>query len=383
MKRTWNLFWNALLISCKHSGRQLLCLLCVLLFCVGLMAAFFSVPRETPVYRAKVGVINLDENPLSISMINTLLEGENLSELVEVAFLPPDGAGREDCTAVITVPAGFLESVLTGENLSPVLELNLRSPLEALWVRQMAVAGARALSVAQQGIYAVLEAVDYGEGMDARQYNLLLADVNLTLLEAFFNRLSLMEERELSASGTLTLPQYYGAALTAALLFCYGFLFFPATENLRRFASTAGRCKGILFLAGTLHILLLEALLITPLYLLSLKFGTPWPAAWVLLALLTGSAALLCTQLFPSRAACAAGTMLLTLGQALCGGLLVPLPLLPAGFTALARFLPVCQGMGLIGASMEGPVEPGVPLAMSACFILLAGLIWMRRRRRG
>lgn len=369
------------MISCKHSGRRLLCLLCVLLFCGGLLAAFFAVPRDAPVYRAKVGVINLDDNPLSISMINTLLEGENLSELVEVAFLPPDGAGKEACAAVITVPEGFLESVLTGENLAPVLEMNLHSPLEALWVRQMALAGARALSAAQQGVYAVIDAAEHGGNMDSRMYSLLVADVNLTLLQAFFNRLSLLDQQLLSASGALTLPQYYAAALFAALLFCYGFLFFPAVENLRRFGIAAGCSKGVLFLAGALHIFFLQALLTLPLHLLSVKWGRAGPMAWALLGLLSGSAALLSTQLFPNFASCAAGTMLLTLGQALCGGMLVPLALLPAGFVSLARYLPARQGMNLVTAAMGAPVEPVIPAAMSVCFILLAWLLWVKRGR--
>lgn len=384
MKRNWKLFWNSFLIAFKHSSRRLLCLLCVFVLCAGLLGVYFAVPcREEPPSRARVGVINLDENPLSVSMMNTLLEGENLSELIEVTMLPPEGTGREACTAVITVPQGFLESVLTGENLSPVLEVNLESPLEAMWIRQMALAGARALSSAQLGVYAVLDAVDYGENMDARKYSFLVAEVNLVLLEAFFDRLSLLADQSLSASGMLTLPQYYAAALAAALLFCYGFLFYPAMADLRRFAAMEGRCKGLLFLAGTAHLLLLEALCTLPLFLLACKgrFTGETAGAWLLFALTAGGTALVCTQMFPSRASCAAASILLTLGQALCGGLLVPLPLLPTGFSNIAPFLPVWQGMHLLGAAMGETAAFGIPLLMSGLLLLAGGLLWARKRR--
>lgn len=384
MKRTWKLFWNSFLISFKHSGRRLLCLLCVFALCAGLLGAYFAAPRqEEPPSRARVGVINLDDNPLSVSMMNTLLEGENLSDLIEVTMLPPDGTGREACTAVITVPQGFLESVLTGENLSPVLEVNLESPLEAMWIRQMALGGARALSSAQLGVYAVLDAVNHGENMDARKYNFLVAEVNLVLLEAFFDRLSLLEDQSLSALGMLTLPQYYAAALAAALLFCYGFLFYPAMADLRRFAARERRCKGVLFLAGTLHILLLEAICTLPLFLLACggRFTGEIAVAWLLLTLTAGGTALACTQLFPSRASCAAASILLTLGQALCGGLLVPLQLLPEGFSTLAPWLPVWQGMHLLGSALGETPAFGVPLLMSGLLLLLGGLLWTRERR--
>lgn len=385
VKSTWYLFRNAFIIAFKHSGRRLLCLLCVLLFCAALLTAFFTAPKaEAAVRKAKVGVINLDENPLSVSMMNTLLEGENLSDLIEVVMLLPDGTGKQDCTAVITVPQGFLESVLNGENISPILEVDLSSPLEAMWIRQMAVAGARALSAAQLGVYAVLDAADYGRDMDARQYNLLVADVNLTLLRTFFDRLSLLSQERLSASGQLSLPQYYAAALAAALVFCYGFLFYPAMEGLRRFTKAARCGSGAVFLAGALHILVLEMLLTLPIFLVLAngKFQREEIRLWLALSLLAGGTALFCTQIFRDRAACAAASILLTLGQALCGGLLVPLALLPAGFSSAAHYFPLWQGMRLFGASMGETASLTMPLAISAVAFLGAALLWGWGRRR-
>ena len=75
--------------------------------------------------------------------------------------------------------------------------------------------------------------------MSARQYDQLVMGINMLFVRAFLDRLSLVQEQTLSASGALSLPLYYLAAAVSALFFCYGFLFQPAIQDLRRFARAA------------------------------------------------------------------------------------------------------------------------------------------------
>lgn len=379
MEKHWKLFWNSFWISFKHSSLRLLCLLCVLLLCTLLFTALFrSLPQGPPPEKAKVGIINLDGSAFSVSMIRMALGDAGLSEMIETTDLPPGAENRSEYTAVITIPKGFLESVLTGENLSPVVELDWSSPLEAMWVRQMILAGTRALSAAQRGVYAVLEAANWGNGMDEKQYNLLVAEVNMQLLNAFFDKLSLLEQHRLSASGNLTLPQYYACALAAFLPFCYGFLFQPAIQNLRRF-SHAVQKKWILLSAGWLHIFLLEALFALPIFLL-FSHGKFPVLPWLLFGFLAGANAFLCALLFPEQGICAAVHLALATGQALCGGLLLPLALLPAGFSAVAPFLPVWQGMQLFGMSMGETASFGMPFVMGTIMVSIGIPLWKKRK---
>lgn len=361
-------------------------MLCILLSTGGLAAAYFSIPQEAePHQKAKVGVINLDQNPLSLSVMESLLEGERLSSLIELSVLPPDPPDKEGYTAILTLPEGFLESILNGTNLSPVVEINEVSPLEAMWVRQLATAGASALSEAQYGIYAVLEKAGNDPRVNERTYQLLVADVNLRLLNAFFDRISQLKTETLSASGVLTLPEYYLSAIGAALVFCYGFFFFPSVEDLRLFSKASGR-RWPPFLAGMAHVLALTALASLPLFLLASRGGNEEGlgrilAAWLLFSLLSTGTTVVCCLGLPTRAACAAGCILLTLGQALCGGLLLPLALLPAAFTPLASFLPVRRGMELLGSAMKpemaaGWIGSGV---MAVLLLLLGAVLWHGR----
>lgn len=314
-------------------------------------------------------------------MIHSLLEGENLSQLIEVVLLPENGEGGGDCTAVLTIPDGFLESVLNGENRSPILLVKLESPLEAMWLRQMAISGARALTGAQHSIYAALEQAQSTPGMDEQRYNFVLADVNLTFLSAFLQRLALLQTKTLSAVGGLTLFQHYLSAIGICLLFCYGFLFHPAIWHLRRFVQASGAGRFSLFLAGALHLLLLQAVFLLPVLLCfsgGVFFGSFWQTLAVL-TLLSSGVALFTTLLFPSAGLCSAACLLLTLGQALLGGLLIPLALLPQAFTALAPFLPLWQGAQLLTAAFGAPLAPQVPLCMALLFFCGAWLLWMRK----
>lgn len=381
MEKHWKLFWNSFWISFKHSSLRLLCLLCVLLLCTLLLTALFrSFPQSQPPEKAKVAIINLDRSAFSVSMIRMALGDAGLSEMIETTDLPPSAESRSEYTAIITIPEGFLESILTGENLSPVVELDWSSPLEAMWVRQMILAGTRALSAAQRGVYAVLEAADWGKGMDEKEYHLLVAEVNMKLLNAFFDKLSLLKDHRMSASGNLTLPQYYACALAALLPFCYGFLFQPAIQNLKRF-SLAVQKKWTLFFSGWLHVFLLNALLALPIFLSFSKGKFPM-IPWLAFGFLAGTNAFLCVLLFPEQGVCAAAHLALATGQALCGGLLLPLALLPAGFSIVAPFLPVWQGMQLLATAMGETAGFGMPFAMGMIMVSIAIPLWGKKEGR-
>ena len=97
MKKHWELFWNSFWISFKHSSLRLLCLLCVLLLCTALLTVFFrSLPQNPAPEKAKVGIINLDGNAFSVSMMRMALGDAGLSDMIETTDLPPDEESRTE-----------------------------------------------------------------------------------------------------------------------------------------------------------------------------------------------------------------------------------------------------------------------------------------------
>lgn len=384
MQSNWRLFRTAFWIAIKHSSRRLLCLLCVLTLCGGLLVAVTAAPKEERTReKARIAVVNHDTDPLSGTVLDTLFQAEDLLAPVELCPLEEDALREGAYAAVITIPENFLKSIMTGENRSPTVEIMTGSPLEAAWIRQLALSGVQALSAAQLGVYTVLHEAESRGGMPDSLYQLMAADVNVTLMRAFFERGDRIQARTLSASGTLTLPQYYFAALGAALLFCYGFLFYGAMDALRRFGAAAGH-KGALLAAGLAHLFLLQFCFSAPLCCLAaggLTVAALGSAA--VLALLSCAAAQFCIGIFPTGASCAAGCILISLTQAFFGGLLIPLPLMPSVFSAIAPFLPAYQGMQALGGAFQGGLEATAMSALiQAAALLAAGTVcWLRPRR--
>ncbi|WP_195276891.1 ABC transporter permease [Anaerotruncus rubiinfantis] len=379
------LFATAFYIACKHSGRRLLCLLCVFAVCLGLLGAVFSAVPEKSVPKAEVAIVNLDQNPMSRTLLRSFASMESLSDLFQVSFASPEELDRQHYNAVLTIPDGFLDSVLTGENRSPVLEVDISTPLEAMWVRELAQAGASALTTAQLGVYTVQEAVNYGEGMPRKDYELLLMDVNLTFLKEFLSRLELVAQERLSATGTLSLPLYYAASLCALLFLAYGFLYMPAVRGLKRFAVRARADGMVLFVSAFAHIAVFTAALGLLLFLPAChRFGFTMEklAAFLLFLLLVSGWTLAICLLTESFSACAAASILLSTGMGLCAGGFLPLALMPAAFTGIAGFLPAGRAIALAGAVLGEPLSSGSVLAagaMAAAMLLLAWFCWRHK----
>lgn len=370
------LFYTALLIALKHSGRRLLCLLCILSVCGFAVYAAVSAQTGPPPSKAEIAIVNQDQNPLMQLVLRSAdsMSG-NLSGLAQLRFVSQEEAERGGYAAVVTLPSGFLDSVLDGGNLSPTVALNLQTPLEALWARQLANAGARWLTAAQLGVYAARDAALRADSLTPEQTGYLLTEMNLELFRAFSTRLSQIETRMLSASGGLPLPQYYMAALTALLTFCYSFLYQPAICALRRTSASLRRGDWSLFGAAAAHTLLL-ALIPSLVFAAFGGYSVQAFAACALFAALSGWFALVLALLLPSPAPCAAASILLGAGMGLCSGCLLPLPLMPPVFERFAVFLPVGQGRALLGSVLGGPFQAAGPALTAGFLLLAAALLW-------
>ncbi len=382
------LFIVSLWIASKHSSRRLLCLLCVFLVLVGLGGLAFTLWSQREPEKAVVAVVNQDRNPLSRQALDWLTKSgsiQGLEGILELRFFDVGEEPEEKdlYTAVVTIPDGFLESVLNGTNLSPRLEVDISSPLEAMWVESIAQAGARWLTNAQLGVYTVQEKVDYGRGMDPQSYDLLLAGINLTYLRAFLDRLDPLTIQQISASGGLSLPAYYLLASIVLLLYAYGFLFQPTCADLQKFSQVSGK-RWMPFFANAVHVYLLNlGLCVLGVLISSHLLELPVESVGTLfgLAFLVGGMILLLTVAFQSYTSCAAACLLSALGMGACGGGFLPLPLMPLVFERIAPFLPFWQGMRLLGQVFGEPGQPlWQPLGMGLLLWTLAAVLWCKRR---
>lgn len=384
------LFLQTFWITSKHSSRRLLCLLCVALLCTGVGMGSLSLFAQESHAKASIAIINLDQSPISRIAIRTAAASEGLSELLSLHFIEPHQKDSARYTATVTIPEAFTQSVMNGENNPPLVELSISSPLEAGWVRQMAQAGARYLTSAQQGIYTVQEGVDYGVGMEETAYQRLLADVNITWMQSFLTRLKLVEHRTLSASGGLSLPQYYLVSILSVLLLSYGFLYRSATEQIRSFACqlNSRRKRLVLFGAVWAHVAAWNCMVLLPFYLLSgaaLGFTPQGLSALLLFSFLATGFSLVMSLVFSTHPACAAGSILICTAMGLCSGVFVPLALMPPVFEALAPLTVSLHGQRLASVWLGEPLSGrawGGAAAAALLVTAVAFLLWNKKTKR-
>ncbi len=376
------LFTVSLWIACRHSGKRLLCLLCILAACGLVGAAALGALDAEPPGPVQIALVNEDSSPFSRMAVQMVVGQDRLESMFEVRPVTREQAAAGGFGAVITIPEGFLNGVLDGSNPSPVVEVHAANPLEAIWIRQMAQTGAEYLTLAQLCVYTVQEGVDYGTGLTPDQYTLLLTDVNLEAMRAVLERDSLLGESPLSATGGLSLPAYYLTALFPMLLLCYAFFYQPMVSSLRRFSAFCGK-KCALFGAVWMHLFLLTLFPAAGFLWLG-KHSVREVGVWLLLGVLLGTASLLLLLLFRQGTASAVGCLLVSAGMGFCSGGFLPLGLMPPAFSQIAPFTVTGQARILMSALLEEPVT-GVQLlqaaGMAALLLLLCGLLWRKEER--
>lgn len=383
---------TSFIIALKHSSRRLLCLFCVFLACVLMLGSVFVfAPPEQSSYKARIALLNQDTHPMSdllVGMVASIKEFDFLE--VKIVNEEPEALDLQEYTAVLTIPDGFLQSVLDGGNLPPQIELNAGAPLEAILVSQMADAAARYLTAAQRGIYMVQDETDYGSGMKKSAYNDMILEINLQYMKAFNLRRDALEPQTISVSGGLTFPEYYGSALICVVFLAYMFLYQPAIQALRQFSAVqqSRRSRWQIFGGCFAHIFLCNFLLIglvgCGIHLSGIRKldFLQSAAALALFSFLISGWAMLLGLLFSSPAASAAGGILLAIGMGVFSGAVIPLALMPPFFGKIAPFLPLWQCRALLAAALGETQSFIMPMIMGVALLGLGMVFWKSSGKR-
>ena len=286
-------------------------------------------------------------------------------------------------TAILALPAGFIQGILNGTN--PDAELIVRGdrPLEALltfWIGQSA---SDMLAAFQSGIYAVLELYQ-GSPPDGLTYDQVVAQINLRYITWMMNRQDLFRTQTVSATGQIPTGIHYGLSLLAYFGLSLAPLFMAVYDarwirSQRRFRAV-GRGSGIFYGASLASCWLVEFVLLSIAQLALLK-GSIGHAllSSALCGLFCAAFCGLCCLLTPDTGSCG----LLSFGSALVflvlsGGILPPV-LLPHSLRELLPCWPVTWMRNLMAASTEAPSM--APLILSS--LLMTALGWFLYARRG
>lgn len=169
----------------------------------------------------KAAVVNEEENPLTEFAMDYIKQAEDGVEFVECnKEQAMEGLKKNEFTAVIILPEQLIEGILSGENASAVVIYNENLSIAGGFFKELTQAGVSMLSVAQAEIYAIYELageVGAESGLQNFQDSINIENLNLAM-----GRSSLFLEKEVSATGSYSLPVYYAASGIVAIMLFFG-----------------------------------------------------------------------------------------------------------------------------------------------------------------
>lgn len=348
---------------------------CLALIFVAAFAILHAAPKPEPV---KLAVVSLDDSSMPSTLISSVVASRFEGVATVMTLEPQDST--EGFAAVLTLPKGFWNSIMTGENLAPVLTVNVSSPLEGLWVRQLAQAAGRTLLNAQNAVGGMLSAM-YADGLSDDEINKKLFSADMALMESYLTRKGLFESQTLRATGNVSAMQYYGGAVVSFVLFTMLFLLFSPLYALRQFGGFSQRHRETFSGCYLAAITLFTLLCTLGIVVLGAPAQNMFSISGCLLILLCASLLMFFVALFNSSAACAAAVTGLALIQALFGGGLLPEVLLPPPLSPLCRLLPLSllRRLTIDAAFQVGFSDMTAVLLWFSLFSSMALLLWLQK----
>lgn len=234
------------------------------------MAVFFLWKHHTAssdTVLSPVALVNQDAGEHLAIVLPMITESEAASsfsflEMSEDAAMEALKNGNV-CAALI-LPKDMFSGILDATNIPARLYLPKGATAPSLFIGKFAEAGSRTLGASQAGIYAATDLYQtYGitEHLSDVYY-----DINTETLKYALSRESAFSVKSTTATGTLSLPEYYGCTLFLCALLFFGagmgsFLGTPApktfSEQLRRNGMNAFSLELSLFLPLCLFYLIL------------------------------------------------------------------------------------------------------------------------------
>lgn len=376
----------------SQAGLLLILLLTAAVVVVGAgpgLEALFSGEEKLTVI--KLGIAGgEEEDELTRKLVSAVTLAADVSDYCSFEALSEEegraALERGELTALLLLPEGFVDSVLTGENLPVTLLTDGRLPLESWLIGRLGESVSRMLAAAQAGIYTVIDAYDGAELAHPERMDMIM-EVNLAYMGWVTSRAELYATVRLSLSGgSLPVIEHYLFSAMAYLPLLCAALLWPAFGGKdllgwhRRLKSV-----GIPPAAGAVGSIFASVLVLLPLLLLPLGLWGGLGLATVGAALLTAVTAAAfcacCCSLTSSAGGAALVSFLIgTLMLLLTGGIL-PGALLPEGLSLLGQWMPLGWMRDTLALSQGWEVSGGPGKLLLAALMLTGLAAWLFERR--
>lgn len=359
------------------------------------MAVFFAWKHHSSssdTVLSPVALVNQDTKENLAMILPMITESEAASnftflEMSEDAAMEALEHG-EVCAALI-LPTDMFSGILNSTNIPARLYLPGGASAPSLFIGKYAEAGSRTLGASQAGIYATTDLYEtYGI---TEHLSDLYYDINTENLKYALSRESAFSVKSTTATGSLSLPEYYGCTLFLCVLLFFGAgmgsaLGTPApktfSDQLRRNGMGAFSLELSLFLPLALFYLILTLILSGVAHFLLPDFALSGAVILFLVCLALCFSAF--TQLLFSFAKNAGQGLLLFiflgLFMILFGGGFLPYAFLPDICSDLTPILPLSACLTGLRRAITGTLSLTDSLLLLLHFGVLLGLLVLLSR---
>lgn len=206
----------------------LMMLISVIAFC-----GVKSMEQEPLAVNVEIGVVVREDNMMTHMALTYVENMESVSRLCHfVQVSEEEGLAmleHGEIAALIILPEQLVEGIMNGQNPSVDVIFPKDARLEAMLFRELTESGAGLLQVAQAQIYG---AIDTAKEYDlTEQLSVIEADIDSYNLAFALDRLAMYDEETVSATGRMSVLQYYAASGIVLFLFLTGMTVYPVMQR--------------------------------------------------------------------------------------------------------------------------------------------------------
>lgn len=206
----------------------LMILISVIAFC-----GVKSMEREPLAVSVEIGVVVREDNMMTHMALSYVENMESVSQLCRFVQVSEEEGLRRlergELAALIVLPEQLVEGIMNGQNPSVDVIFPKDARLEAMLFRELTESGSGLLQVAQAQIYGAIDT--------AKEYNLteqlsvIETDIDSYNLAFALDRLAMYDEETVSATGRMSVLQYYAASGMVLFLFLAGMAVYPVMQR--------------------------------------------------------------------------------------------------------------------------------------------------------
>lgn len=207
----------------------------LLMALIGMIAfcAVKTMEREPLAVRADIGVVAREDDRVTRMALQYVENLESASQVCHFIQMPEEegflALEKGEIAALVVLPEQIVQGIMDGHNPTVDIFFPKNAGLEAMLLRELTESGAGLLRVAQAQIYGAYDtAAAYGM-MD--QLSVMETDIDSYNLAFALDRLAVYDTETVSATGQMSVLQYYAASGAVLFLLLSGMALYPVMRR--------------------------------------------------------------------------------------------------------------------------------------------------------